>query len=56
MSESPYAIPAEDLVASARVPQADQVEVQAEPNQPATNWSPDALRYPDGGGGDADGD
>ena len=56
MSQSPYAIPADDLVASARVPRADQVEVRAEPNLPEPDWSPDGLRFADGGGGDVDGD
>jgi len=56
MSESPYAIPVEDLLASARVPQADQVEVQGEPAPPEPVGSGEFLRYADGGGGDADGD
>ena len=56
MSESPYAIPAEDLVASARIPPAEQVEVQDEPHRPEPGWPGGALRHADGAGGDADGD
>jgi hypothetical protein len=56
MSESRYAIPLEDLVAAARVPEADQVEVQAEPPQPGTGWSADPQPYGDGTGSDVDGD
>jgi len=56
MTESRYAIPVEDLVAAARVPDADQVEVRAEPPQPGTGWSVDSLPYGDGTGSDADGD
>jgi hypothetical protein len=58
MSESPYAIPVEDLVASARVAAADQVEVQAEPHPPEPGVLHGFLRFAGGGGGggDADGD
>jgi hypothetical protein len=56
MSESPYAIPVADLVASARVPVADQVEAQAEPHPPEPAPLHGFLRFADGGGGDADGD
>ncbi|WP_158544596.1 hypothetical protein [Blastococcus sp. TBT05-19] len=54
MSESPYAIPAEDLLTP--VAAVDQVEMQSLPEVPATRWSGDPQRYADGGGGDADGD
>ncbi|MCA0146676.1 hypothetical protein [Blastococcus sp. LR1] len=54
MSESPYAIPAEELLTP--VAAADQVEGQALPEVPATGWSGDPLRHADGGAGDADGD
>jgi hypothetical protein len=56
MSESPYAIPVDDLLASARVPAADQIEVQAEPRPPEPGVLHGFLRFADGGGGDADGD
>ncbi|WP_157944083.1 hypothetical protein [Blastococcus atacamensis] len=54
MSESPYAIPAEDLFIP--VAAADQVESVAEPRQSVATWSGDPLRYADGMAGDADGD
>ena len=56
MSESPYAIPVDDLLAGARVPVADQVEGQAEPYPPEPAVSHGFLRFADGGGGDVDGD
>ena len=56
MSESPYAIPVDDLLAGVHVPQAEQVEMRAEPRQPEPAWSAEFLRHADGGGGDADGD
>jgi hypothetical protein len=54
VSESPYAVPVEDLVASARVDVAHQVEEQAEPRLVPADWTP--VLYADGMGGDADGD
>ena len=56
MSESPYAIPVEDLVASAQVDVAHQIEEQAEPRQLAPDPSAGIGPYADGMGGDADGD
>jgi hypothetical protein len=56
MSENPYAIPVEDLVAGARVDAAHQVEEQAEPRPVAPDWSPGVHPYADGASGDADGD
>jgi hypothetical protein len=56
MTENPYAIPADELVRSARVPVTDQVEVQPEPGQSPGDWSPGPLPYGDGASGDADGD
>jgi len=56
MSESPYAIRVEDLVASARVDVVHQVEEQAEPRPVAPDWSTGVAPYADGTGGDADGD
>ena len=56
MTDSPYAIPADDLVASARVPPSDQVEVQALPDAVPGDWSPAPHPFGDGAGGDADGD
>jgi hypothetical protein len=56
MTDSPYAIPAEDLVAGARVAPADQVEVQALPEPGARYWSPGPHPFGDGAGGDVDGD
>jgi hypothetical protein len=56
MTENPYAIPAEELVNSARVPAAEQVEAQAEPQQPPSDWSTGRFPYGDGTSGDADGD
>jgi len=54
MSESPYAIPEEDLVRTARVPVAEQVQVQAEPRPDASVWEgPNPSG--DGATGDADG-
>ena len=54
MRENPYAIPVEELVARARVPVVDQVELQPEPQQPAADWSTSVAPY--GDGGDADGE
>jgi hypothetical protein len=55
MTESPYAIPEDDLVTSARVPIAEQVEVQSEPRPDAGGWTgPNPVG--DGTGGDADGE
>jgi len=56
MSESPYAIPVEDLVASARIPRTEQVEIQGEAPRPEPDRSGGFLRYADGAGGDADGE
>jgi hypothetical protein len=56
MSENPYAIPVEDLVASAQVDVADQVEEQAEPRPVTPDRSAGTGPYADGAGGDADGD
>jgi hypothetical protein len=56
MTDSPYAIPAEDLVAGARVDRADQVEVQALLEPGAGDWSPGTHPFGDGAGGDVDGD
>ncbi|TQN41973.1 hypothetical protein FHU33_1362 [Blastococcus colisei] len=55
MTEQRWSIPVDDLVASAQVPVAEQVEVQAEP-QPATDWSSGMNPYGDGMSADADGD
>lgn len=55
MTESPYAIPEDELVTSARVPIAEQVELQSEPRPDAGAWAgpnPDV----DGMSGDADGE
>ncbi len=55
MSESPYAIPVEDLVDSARVPVAEQVVEQ--PDRRLVSDSPAGPNpYGDGMAGDADGD
>ena len=55
MTESPYAIPEDDLVDSARVPIAEQVELQSEPRPDPGDWSgPNPAG--DGMSGDADGD
>lgn len=56
MTEQRYSIPVDDLVASARVPVAEQVEVQAEAQQPPAAGSTDVHPYGDGMSGDADGD
>ena len=56
MTEQRYSIPLEELVAGARVPAEAQVEVQAEPRQPATDWSAGPTPYGDGMSGDVDGD
>ena len=56
MTDNPYAIPADDLVASARVARTEQVEIQALPEAGAGDWSPRLHPWADGGGGDADGD
>jgi hypothetical protein len=54
MTENPYAIPVDDLVNSARVPVAEQVELQADVREPAADWTTGSV--PMGDGGDADGD
>ena len=56
MAEPRYSIPVDELVAGARVPVAEQVEIQAEPREPATDWSTGLIPCADGMGGDADGD
>lgn len=56
MTEQRYSIPVDDLVASARVPVTEQVEVQAEAQQPATGRSAVVHPYGDGMSGDVDGD
>ena len=55
MSESPYAIPVEDLVDSARVPLAAQIEEQPERRFLAADTS-GGLVWGDGMTGDADGE
>ena len=55
MSESPYAIPVEELVDSARVPEAEQVETRTEYRLPDSDWSDGLNPYGDGMCGDADG-
>ena len=55
MSESPYAIPDDELVQPARVPVAEQVEIRSEPRPDATVWTgPNPVG--DGASGDADGE
>jgi len=56
MTEQRYSIPVEELVDGARVPVSEQVEVQAEPRQPAPDWTSGVAPYGDGMSGDADGD
>jgi hypothetical protein len=56
MTEQRYSIPVDELVAGARVPAAEQVEVHAEPQPPASDWSGGVHPYGDGMSGDADGD
>ncbi len=55
MTESPYAIPVDELVPRARVPVTEQVEVQAEPRHPAVDPA-GVLPHGDGMSGDAEGD
>jgi hypothetical protein len=52
MSENPYAIPVEELVASAQV----APEVQTEHRAVVPNWANPVNPYGDGMSGDADGD
>lgn len=56
MSDSRYRIPVEELVASAQVQAADQVEEQTFPVPGPGDPSPGVLPYGDGMAGDADGD
>ena len=56
MTDNPYAIPADDLVASARIPRSDQVEVQSLPEVGRGDWFPELRPYGEGAGGDVDGD
>lgn len=57
MTENPYAIPVEDLVASARVPVAEQVvEVEQPDRRLVSDSSAGPLPYADGMAGDADGE
>jgi hypothetical protein len=55
MSESPYAIPVEELVGQAQVAADQLVEVHAEPQQPRSEWRPGPALYGDAGGPDSDG-
>jgi hypothetical protein len=56
MTENRFRLPADELYAGARVPAEEQVEVQAEPEQPPGNWSTGPEPWLGGGGGDVDGD
>ena len=56
MTDQRYSIPVDELVSGARVDVTDQVELQAEPQQPPEGWSTGVLPYGDGMSGDADGD
>ena len=56
MSENPYAIPVEELVASAQVAPEAQIEAQTEHRAVAPDWANPANPYADGMSGDADGD
>ena len=56
MTEQRYSIPVEELVAGARVPVGEQVEVRAEPQHPAPDRSAGTTPYGDGMSGDADGE
>lgn len=55
MSESPYAISADDLERSVRVPLAEQVTEQAEPRPLDADTVPPLYPWADGACGDADG-
>jgi hypothetical protein len=55
MTDSPYAIPVEDLVDSVRVPVAEQVSEQPEIRPVPDSWA-GPIPYADGMGGDADGE
>ncbi|MGY1761011.1 hypothetical protein ACI79G_07225 [Geodermatophilus sp. SYSU D00779] len=56
MSENPYAIPVEELVASAQVAPEAQIEVQTEHRAAPPGWANLVDPYADGMSGDADGD
>ncbi len=56
MSENPYAIPVEELVASAQVAPEAQIEVQTEHRAVVPDWANPVNPYGDGMSGDADGD
>jgi hypothetical protein len=55
MTEQRYSISLDELEAGVRVPAAEQVEVQAEPHQPAPDMSAGVHPYWDDMAGDADG-
>jgi hypothetical protein len=55
MTDSPYALPVDDLVASARVHRSQQVEVHPVPEVGPAAWSTAPLPHLDGGG-DVDGE
>jgi hypothetical protein len=56
MSENPYAIPVEELVASAQVAPEAQIEVRTEHRAVVPDWANPLNPYGDGMSGDADGD
>jgi hypothetical protein len=56
VSDSRYAIPVDELVASARVEAGDQVEELAQPALAPADWSTGIHPYGDGIGTDTDGD
>ncbi|SFE58884.1 hypothetical protein [Blastococcus tunisiensis] len=56
MGAKRYSIPVDELVAGSRVPVTEQVEVHAEPQQPAPDRSTGVHPYGDGMSADADGD
>ena len=56
MTDSPYAVPIDDLIAGARIARSEQVEMHPAPVAGPAAWSTAPDRYLDGGGGDADGE
>lgn len=56
MTDNRYRLSEDELLASARVPVDEQIEVQSEPAPAPADWRGDPMPWADGGSGDADGD
>jgi hypothetical protein len=56
MTDNRYRLSEDELLATARVPVNEQIEMQSEPVPPPADWRGDSMPWLDSGSGDADGD